>query len=74
MLESGLGVQIYAVIHVGETIYFVVVASALLHSQDWDMLKQEETESGETEAHKAGHVKFPNEGGKKGRAAVPASC
>ena len=30
---------LYAVIHVGETIYFIVVASALLLAQDWDMLK-----------------------------------
>ena len=38
------------------------------------MLKPEEVGSGEMEACKADHVKWPNEGGKKGGAAVPVSC
>ena len=32
-------VHVYAIVRVGETIYFVVVASTLSFAQDWDVLK-----------------------------------
>jgi len=51
----------------------IVVMSALSHATGWAMLKPDNMGGGEMEAHKADHVEWPSENGRKVTAGKPVN-